>query len=242
VEKEKSIKKREWFLSGVILIVLLINFVLAADPTGPDSIIFGTNETKTASSAQAINLSGGRILSFNISATTQNPHWKAFIGSVTGTFTLDDSDGATIYNWSLSSISGRVYTTRANTTVTWSSIECANETTMEAENSALNHTSIDDNITTTFDDTTHSLFWVGSTSITANSCPTLNTFVNNQTQDSTFEEMVLYDSSNIVYATILEEDSTGYDGQDYDFQMIVPENADLGFSGYTLYYLYVELS
>jgi len=116
---------------------------------------------------------------------------------------------------------------------------------METENTALNHTSTQDNITATFGnpgDTNHSLFWVGGTSIAANSCPTLHTYVNNESQNDSFFEMALEDgNSNIVYATIIEEDETGYDGEDYDFQMIVPEVATPSFDSSTAYYLYVEL-
>jgi hypothetical protein len=53
--------------------------------------------------------------------------------------------------------------------------------------------------------------------------------------------MALYDSTSIIYATILENDLAGYDGQTYDFQMLVPENGSQGFTGATAYYLYVEL-
>ena len=78
-------------------------------------------------------------------------------------------------------------------------------------------------------------------SIAANQCPTLNTYINNVSQDTDFEEMALYDSTSIIYATILENDLAGYDGQTYDFQMLVPENGSQGFTGATPYYIYVEL-
>ena len=242
MEKEKRDRLILIVLLGLAGLMVLINFISAADPVGPDSVVYGTNETKQASAAQMVNISGGRILSLNLTANTQNPRWKAFVGNVVGSFTLDDASGATIYDWSLSSITGRVYSTRTSGAVFWSGIGCANTTTMEAENVNINHSSSEDNITATFSDNTHSLFWVGSNSITANTCPTLNTYVDNSTQDTSFEEMVLYDgNSNLVYATILEEDVTGYDGQSYDFQMIVPENGLPSFSGATAYYLYVEI-
>ncbi|HDK41847.1 MAG TPA: hypothetical protein ENG87_00595 [Candidatus Pacearchaeota archaeon] len=108
----------------------------------------------------------------------------------------------------------------------------------------MNHTNSDDNITATFNDNTHSAFYVASVSITANSCPTLNTYVNDASQDTSFEEVALYEAlgGNIIYSTILEQDTTGFDGNSYDFQMIIPENGDPGFTGLTTYYLYVELN
>lgn len=236
-----TIQKKEVFLISILLIFLSINFIFAADPVGPDSFSISSNETKSVAPAQMVNVSGGRILSLNITSNTQNPRWKAFVGNVMGSFTLDDASGSTIYNWSVSSVTGRVYSTRTSGTVSWSGISCATTNDLETENAGMNHTSAEDNITATFSDTTHDLFWVGGVSITANTCPTLNTYVNNVTQDSSFEEMVLDDGSNLVYATILEEDETGYDGESYDFQMIVPENGATGFNGATAYYLYVEI-
>lgn len=227
-------------LLGVFFIFLSASFIFAA-PVGPDGMSVISNETRTAPSAVMLNVSGGVISTINLTANVQNPRWKAFVGQVIGSFTLDDASGSTIYDWTLSSVTGRVYSTRESGSISWSSIGCASVANMESENNAMSLTSSDDNITATFDDTTHSLFYVGSTSISANSCPTLNTYVSNSSQDVSFEEMVLYDTSNIVYATILEENVAGFDGNVYDFQMIVPENGTAGYTGSTAYYLYVEL-
>mgnify|MGYP001587441008 FL=1 len=111
----------------------------------------------------------------------------------------------------------------------------------------MNHTQVNDNITRTFNNGingSHSSFFVATANILANSCPTLNTYVNNATQDTDFEEIVLYEpaGSNTIYATIMEEDTTGFDNAKYDFQMIVPEIGYQGFSGSTAYYIYVELT
>lgn len=247
MKKQKSSKKIKEsmllvFLALAFFLILFIGIISAVDPVGPDSIVYNSNETKNAASAQMVNLSGGRILSMNITAGVQNPRWKAFVGNVIGSFTLDDEGGSTIYDWTLATITGRIYSTRTSGAVSWAGIECANNTTMEQENSVLNHTGDSDNITATFDDNTHDLFWVGTVSISDNSCPTLNTYVSNSSQDTLFQEMVLYDgTANIVYATIIEEDEVGYDGETYDFQMIVPENGTPGFNSATAYYLYIEL-
>ncbi|MFA5856927.1 MAG: hypothetical protein WC867_06210 [Candidatus Pacearchaeota archaeon] len=231
------------FLS-IAMIVFFAKNVYAADPEGPGSITIISNETKATTSAQVINISGGYIANINITATIQNPRWKAFVGNVLGSFTLADASGAQIYDWTFSTTTGRIYATRNSSFVTWSQINCSNATTLEAENSALSHTSANDNLTSTFNITngaTHSSFYVGNRQIAANRCPTLNTYIGNNTQDSDFEEMALYDGYNIVYATILENNLGGYDDTNYDFQMIVPERGDPGFTGATAYYLYIEI-
>jgi len=239
------------FLFFLLLGVFVMFSVVSAAPTGPDSIAIDSNETKGATSAYELNVSGGYVTTFNITSTTQNVRWKGMLGQVSGSFTLDDSTGSTLFDWSLATVAGEVYASRNSSTLLWSNIQCANVTLLENENTLMNHTNSADNITATFNTTsgaTHSQFVVASSTISANTCPTLNTYVSNVTQDTSFEEMALTDSTNfaaggnIIYTTILEQDVTGFDDIAYDFQMIVPENGYEAFSGSTAYYLYVELS
>lgn len=227
----------------VVLFFLLfaISFVFAANPVGPSSVSIVSNETSNVSNAYMLNTSGGYITTLNITARTQNIRWKAFVGYITGRFALDDATGSTIYDWSSTVTSGEVYATRNGTTITWTGINCSNITTMETENYNMNLTSPYDNITATFANSTHAAFFVGSSQIYANSCRALHTYVNNVTTNS-FAEVALYTQGTTVYAAILENDATGFDGNTYDFQMIVPENGAQGFSGSTAYYLYVEIT
>lgn len=229
---------------AVFIFILLNSIFLSADPVGPTSVVSVSNETKGGStSAYFFNISGGYIAALNLTANIQNIRWKAFIGWVNGRYTLDDAGGSTIYDWSLTVTTGRVYATRDSSTIEWNLIGCANRTTnLATENSALLHnTTAADNLPNTFRYGTHDPFWVAGRNIAQDTCPTLNTYIGNLTQDDDFEEMALYDSTSIIYATILENDLAGYDGQTYDFQMLVPENGSQGFSGATAYYLYVEL-
>jgi hypothetical protein len=244
---DKSIELASILLLFTFTILLSSSYLVIADPIGPDSIVNTANETKPAPSAIMLNTSGGYISTINITATTQNSRWKAYVGNVTGKLTLDDATGATIYDWTLSSVTGEIYATRNSSTIIWSNIKCANTTILENENQLMNHTNLDDNITKTFSDTTHSSFYVGSVQIQTNSCPTLNTYVNNATQDTDFEEMALWDGVDesggaLVYATILEEDVTGFDSKTYDFQMLVPENGAPTWTQSTAYYFYIELT
>lgn len=233
------------FLIGLFLIFLFYtNGVYAANPDNPDSINISLNETKTASSVKVVNISGGYIATFNITANIQNPRWKGFVGNVIGKFVLEDQSNSKLYDWSLSTLTGRIYATRNSTSPTWANVNCSNLTYLNQENVLMNNTNADDNLNRTFNYTggaTHKFFYVGSRLIPANSCPTMNTYVNNATQDNEFEEMALYDGYNNFYATIINSTKTGFDGNGYDFQMIVPENGGAAFSGSTAYYLYVEL-
>jgi hypothetical protein len=242
-------EKKKWifviFLFGIFIFSVLLlsnNFLSAASPNGPNSVVSVSNETKGTTSAAFFNISGGYIAALNLTANVQNIRWKAFVGWVNGKFTLDDQGGATIYDWTLSVTTGRVYSTRDSSTIEWNTIACANRTTdLVTENTNMFHNSTQDNITKTFQYGTHNPFWVAGRSISSGTCPTINTYIANSSQDTDFEEMALYDGTSIIYASILENDLAGYDGQTYDFQMLVPENGSQGFTGATAYYLYAEL-
>ncbi len=239
-----------FILVGIFFYSFIFFSVVNAAPQGPSSVVLQANETKGDVSAVTLNISGGRIATVNITAKNQNPRWKGFVGQLVGTFTLDDSTSSTLYDWSMTTVLGEVYATRNVSTPSWTNIRCANTTLLENENYLMNHTSANDNITKTFNGTTHVSFVVATTTISANACPTLNTYKGNATQDTDFEEMVLTDQtnfsianySNLIYSTVIENNVAGFDSITYDFQMIVPEIGYDGFNGATAYYLYVELS
>ncbi|MBR9704269.1 hypothetical protein GOV12_02570 [Candidatus Pacearchaeota archaeon] len=226
------------------LFILNSNLIYAAEPLAPDTFNVTENTTKVNASSAMVNVTGGRVLVFNLTVDTQNTKWKAFLGEITGSLALVDGDGAKIYSWEFTQTTGRVFATRAPGSINWSGTNCSNVTHLEAENSALEHTSVIDNITTTFNTSgiaTHKAFPLTTNTIFNDSCPVLNTYVNNVSQNTSFDEVALYDDTNIVYAALIESDTTGYDGASHDFQMIVPENGNSSRSVSTAYYLYAEL-
>ena len=229
----------------ILLATLVFTFYLAAIvmsvPEGPSVITGIANKTKTPTSGGQLNTSGGIISVINLNASTQNLRWKAYVGNVSGTLTLSDAASNAIYNWVVTQNNGEVYATRSSGTPLWTNVSCANRTIMETENLALGQTSPDDNITRTFNGTTHNAFYVGINRILANACPTTNTYINGTAQDSSFEEIVIYDGTTVLFATNLEQHVAGYDLSKYDFQIILPENGTVGFSSFTPYYFYVEL-
>ncbi len=231
----------------VLVLVTLISVGVSAAPAGPSATLV-RNETADPTSASVINTTGGSITTMVLNVTAQNLKWKAFVGNVTGQLALQDASGYSIFDWALSNVVGEVYATRSPTTVSWSDIECSNITHISNEEIALNHTSNpDDNISATFSTKDHDSFYTGIIEITENSCYSIHTNVNNQSQNTDFEEVILYDGTDesngdIVYATKLEQDAAGFDNEPYDFQMIVPEVGMPGWSSSTAYYFYVELT
>lgn len=245
MKKEKKETKSRNFLAFALIfgIILSVNLIFAATPENP-SINSLNNSTKTNTNSGFFNISGGYISTMNLDATFQNSRWKAFVGNVSGKYTLDDESGSTIFDWTFATITGKVYATRDSGTVEWSSISCADGTEMSNENTVMFHgNSSSDNLTRTFNKTTHSAFWAAGTFFSANNCNYgVTTYKNDAPQTTDFEEIVMHDGTSIVYATILEDNVQGYDGaKTFDFQMLVPENGTAGFTGATPYYIYVEL-
>jgi hypothetical protein len=241
---------------------------IAANPQGPSDITDITNETKgdTAGTERNETEGAGYIYTIAITTTSQNQRWKAYVGNVTGTLTLDNAAGSTIYDWTLSSsIAGRLYATRTSTTPSWTTINCtwafasglydagnANETENrsieEDENIELNQLRADDNITTTFNETNHTSFWVGDTQIPENYCYNTNTYINETRHGGdqyadTYDEIILFDGTLPIYTTKLENDHIAYnETYTYDFQILLPEDGTEGFQSSTAYWFYVELT
>ena len=229
----------------IFALILLGSTVAYAVPSGPVVTLIA-NETKQPGAATIINTTGGSITTIRLNATTQNLRWKAYVGNVTGSLVLDDAGDNTIFDWSLTTFVGEIYATRSSSTINWSGINCTNSTVLGLENVLLNHTNPDDNITKTFNSQTHQGFFAGTRQILQNTCFSVHTYINSTSQNSRFEEVALYDGTNMtngnmIYATPLEQDAFGFDNQTYDFQMIVPERGLSGWDSSTAYYFYAEL-
>ena len=266
-------------VSLIAILSLMLTAVNAA-PIGPTVAVLG-NQTKAAIAATKINTTingtispGGYIFTTSLDSTQQNTRWKAYVGNVTGTLVLDDASNNRIFAWTLSTVIGEVYATRASGNVNWTGINCtwiadgrnnktsdtankasSNRTPEHNENIALSHTGVDDNVTKTFANFNHSSITIGSVIIGKNDCFSLQTYQKGAAQtfadsdNANFTQTILYDGAynstngNVVYSTPIENDVTGYRSDStYDFQMIVPEDGSVGFSGSTAYYFYVELT
>ncbi len=239
-----------------LLILLFEVLFVSADPVGP-TISYKGNTTMNDSSAATMNytgtgnIAGGYIYTANLNSNQKNPRWKAYVGNVTGTLVLQDAEGYSIYDWSIATaLTGEVYATRSSTTISWSTIACATNSNVSNEMVALNHTNLNDNISTTFAESDNDQFVVGTTTIGQNTCNTTNLYVNGSapTADE-WEEVLLHDGDNMVYTAIIEQDLHGFDGNQseansttYDFQLMLPEDGSATWASSTAYYFYVELT
>jgi hypothetical protein len=235
-------KKRN--LMGVLLLVLLLAvsaWVVLADPSGTT---ISSNSTDTGRTSTPSNRTdpGGSITTLNLDAVQQDSQWKAYVGNITGSLRLEDTAGSSIYNWALSSMIGEIYVSRSSS-ITWSTVNCTTATNITAEETALSiNSSGVDSIKNTFNTTTHPAFSVAGRSITANSCNATSTLVSGARQPQAtadFPELILHDTTNFIYTTIITNDKVGYNGSDtYDFQMIVADNPS---TTSNTYYFFAEL-
>ena len=184
------VKKEKNKFINTLLLILVLSSIMAiiiitvnATPVGPTKTQI-KNETRTIPTNTSINEStgGGYIYTYTFDSTEQNQRWKAYVGNVTGTLTLDDANSYTIYDWDLGTVTGEVYATRNDSTVSWANINCSNATHINNEELWLNHTNLDDNITATFDEQKHNSFYVGSELIDTNQCFSVHTYVNDANQ------------------------------------------------------------
>ncbi|RME52107.1 hypothetical protein D6783_05840 [Candidatus Woesearchaeota archaeon] len=243
-KEQEKIKKRRSAIAAILFFTLVLGttYVLAA-PTAPVSITNDGSSRRDLSGIpdQSVEAQAGNVTALTIDALSVTRFWQGFYGNITGTITLDDANNNTMYNWSIATPQGEVYATR-NSSVSFTSVSCANAGNITAEGTAIGQTGSEaDYISNTFNQQSHPQFSVGTTTITANTCNSTNTYVNDAAQSSNFYEVLLTDSAGVfIYATIIDADTTGFDGGTYDFQMLVGEDGTD--SATTPYYFYVELN
>lgn len=230
-----------WIIASIVLVT--------GTPVGPQ-VSIGANST-ISSTPYELNNSGGYIYYSDITATQQNYGWKAYVGNVSGSYTLDDSRGATIFDWNINSttITGEVYATRHND-IDWTFVNCSNWSALENETTFFGMPeTAEDNINNTFNYTTHKFMQVGVSTVDASSCRSNYLYVNDSAQEASesayFQELVLMDRDwHVIFATFIEQDAYNYQAAGdtnttADFQIILPENKTK--AEFTAYYFYVEI-
>ncbi|MEM4260234.1 MAG: hypothetical protein QXG00_03285 [Candidatus Woesearchaeota archaeon] len=229
-----------WILVLVVFLFLLKN--ISALPQAPfittSSVNTGPNISTYREDA------GGTITTLVLNTNQQNDAWKGYVGNITGTLSLMDSLNFTLYDWSITSFTGEVYAT-TNNTVNWLTVACSDYTIISNQYSSLNMAESDvDSINKTFNNTIHATFSVGAVQIANSTCKSISTYVNSSKQtiseDMNFQEVLLTDTVNLIYASLLEINERGYNNETFDFQMIVPDTDSGALT--TTYYFFVELT
>ena len=248
-KKNRIEKTQKVFLVKTVNALLLLFFLsilissTLAVPVGP-TITSNSTVNGSPTPAAQITTYGGSFTTLILNTTGEDYRWKAYVGNVSGKLALDDASGKSIYDWTVSSVTGEVYATK-NTSVDWSTIACADTSLINSEDVVMNMSlGSPDTINKTFFNKIHRTFYVGTTLIQNSTCRSIATYINGTAQTASesafFQEILLKDgSSKLLYTTLINQNTTGYNNQKYDFQMIVAENEYQ--TTPTTYYLYVEL-
>jgi len=245
-----KVENMERRLIAVIALIMLGALLLAeaamAAPTSPLSATPGPSSRRDLSTLPAaqVDALAGNVTQLSIDALAITNSWQGYYGNVTGAIVLDDGNNNTFYNWSLTSVKGEVYAARV-ASPTWTTINCTAAANVSTEETALGQAATDaDSVSNTFSQsTTHPGFSVGNVAITADSCYATNAFDNTGAQNTKFYQVLLSDNSgagNIVYTALMNGSQTGFNGDAWDFELLVGEDGH-GNSAVTPYYFFVEL-
>jgi hypothetical protein len=242
--KMKMIMNKNSIFVLIIVLFVLLFFVINVRALPQSPVVVSNTTDNGPIVTMSRNDSGGTITTIVLNSNQQDDAWKGYVGNVSGLLSLRDTNSQTLYDWSLASFNGEVYASSASS-VQWLTAGCSNYGNISAQYTDLNMVESDmDSINKTFNWTRHREFFVGSINITNSTCRTTYTFVNNTRQTvsetSVFQEVLLSDSSNLIFASLLEQDIHGFDAITHDFQMIVPDT-DLGAVN-TNYYFWLELT
>jgi len=218
-----------WIAVFAITLALILPQGLATDGV---IITSGTPTTRTFVFTENSTAFGGANRSINATAETQTIAWQAFYGNVTGNVTLEDTIGAAFYSWS-GIPNGTVLASRNN------SIDF---TTLSAQNNCTTDETLtgtgSDKVSLTFTPANNTLFEIGRITISPGTACTTHTYVNSAKQTTLFEEIILQATGvQSIYATRIEN-ATGFNGQQHNYQIIVPDYTN---STTSTYYIYAEI-
>ncbi|MFA6073373.1 MAG: hypothetical protein WC758_04635 [Candidatus Woesearchaeota archaeon] len=237
------------FLASFAVSVFAVNI-----PLGPDTLDYVQSETSNIAlyPPKQIDAEAGNITEITITGRTQTKSWQGFYGNVSGTIILEDAQGNRFYDWTAAEPKGEVYAS-VNETISWTTVECAPTSTditfLDSWQTfyGMNYTDYD-TINTTYTNDTHQIFYTGYN--TLDNCPTTFTYVNNVSQTADFEGVLLTSDSNstLIFTALLEDkaegmraDKVGFDGGEYDFQLLVAEDGSAANTVVTPYFFWVEL-
>jgi len=188
----------------------------------------------------------GNLTEIILSGFSNTNSWQGYYGNVSGVIFLADSLGHVMYNWSAENAIGEVFSSTSDL-ISWGDIKCFDMDSQTSENktvleSAYGINSSDpDGIDETFNLNSHPQFFVGKIGFSPGICK--NTKVYGPDGSGIFDEVLLYDSKtdNVVYTSILKDNTPGFDKSQHDFEMMVLENGHGTNKIPTNYFFYIEL-
>jgi hypothetical protein len=204
-------------------------------PTGA-VVTAGSDSQMVQGAAGSDPATGGVITSLTLNATGQTNNWQGYWGYVGSYIVLADSGQRFMYSWNTTNqSSGSVIASRANSL---NITALSNQSACTVEDSVIPD-AINDKVSSTFTDGAHTSIVIGNVTISSNTCTT-DLFVDN-VSNTTWEENMLTDGNGkYVYQVFIHTGYNVFNGNEANFQMIVPED-EAGAAGTTTYYFWLEL-
>ena len=232
--------RRNFLLIFALIVILHISLALAVEPFGA-TINPGTSQRANASNPGTdVNAIAGNVTELNVFGYTTTQSWQGYYGNVTGVIRLADISDNVLYNWSLTTPEGEIYASNAST-VRWSTIQCYDATNNLTffENMFGIGATDDDGIDVTFALNNHAEFYTNSVQFTAGECDNAKIF--DSAGIGVFDEALLTDGKNMVFASLLADNANGFDNVPHDFEMLVLEDGHGTDVATSTYYFWVEL-
>jgi hypothetical protein len=195
-------------------ILFLTIWIATAEPTGPSNIDALGSSRFPVTNATNISAIAGNVTELNFVSNAITNTWQGYFGNISGSIILGNSNNDTLYDWTSASPNGEIYATRSETTPVWSSIQCADASQIDQEDSDLNvNQPVDqDSVNRTFLNTTSfDAFYVGNTNIsTSQNCYAVNLHDSSGLPSPDFQEVLLHDGTSIVYTALISQDRFEY--------------------------------
>jgi hypothetical protein len=215
--------------------------VLAVNPIGVENYTIRKTETKTQNPAGLpITAVGGNITWLQINQLAQTRRWQGFVGNISGKLVLDDASNNTMYSWNVSNITGEIYAS-TNCSIDWNAVTPQNDCSIDNVLTGIGADSVSNTYTASNNTKTYQIL---NLVINGSSACTAYPYVNDsqQTGQNLFENIILAAGTNAsatnqtIYAADIEgTEPLGFDGEQFDFQMLVPVNVTTGTTTYCLY-------
>jgi len=257
-----ELKNKKIYVVSALLMLAAAVFIASiarAVPVNPDSLNVSDSDRRTqfgSDTPKTLGAQAGNVTELTINTTTISQRWQGYYGNISGSITLDNANNWTMYSWA-GDITPQGEILAADALISnWTGIICANLSTLyKGENctgnyngSCLNITELQakfggdinggESVNSTFSSTANIQLDTGLIS----GCPATNLYSNDAAQTKNWTEVLLYENNTetVVFASIINASTIGFDNTSWDFQMIVGDNGES--VGTTTYYFYVELA
>ncbi|MFW6233608.1 MAG: hypothetical protein ACOC3Z_03020 [Nanoarchaeota archaeon] len=254
------------FLLIIVLIFATFNFV-SSNPLEVSNITEINSSRPSAQNPDSVEAEAGYVTELSVFGYSNTRSWQGYYGNVTGSLILSDASRNTMYNWSVLSPRGQIYSS-TNSSIQWQNTQCFNYTaagnfsddTANAGSTSLYGTNLTqlesrfnipydaaDGVNETFiysGASGHVPFYVGNLEFSQGECKSTRIYGSGGTQNQyEFEEVLLYEpqTTSTIFTSILNNDLLGFNGKSYDFQMIVLEDGRGTDTSTTEYYFYLEI-